>query len=99
MDRMFTEQFSADLDRATSEVIKKTTQFKVTELTLEIKLKEGEGHADMPVAVDPDGKEYPDYVAHITLYEPKKGAKRASVSGDFPMEAWADIMKYLKSIL
>jgi hypothetical protein len=96
-DKVFADSLGPELDKATAEIIKKTNQFKVTETVLEIKTKGGDGQADIPAS--PDGKEYPDHVVYITLYEPKKGKKRASVSGDFPLEAWADIMKHLKSVL
>jgi len=94
--QLFTEKLGPELDKATAQILKKKNQYKTTDVTLEIKMVKDES-ADMPQSKD--GQEYPDYVAYIRLNEPKKGKKTASVEGAFPLEAWTDVMKYLRTVL
>lgn len=68
--------------RVKSKITQKQTNFKVTEVYLEIQ-KKGEDFARS---------------AWVTIMENADGDKRFSVMGEHDLEVWADIMKYLKSV-
>ena len=87
MDRMLA-QFNDNVEtisldsRVKAKVLKKKTNFRVTEVWLEIQKKDEDYTRG----------------AYITIFEDAEGKKRFNVSGEHDLDVWADIMKYVKSV-
>jgi hypothetical protein len=79
--RLMDQSQSATDCRVKAKIVKKSTQFTVTEVFLEIQKKDEEYTRG----------------AWVTIFEGSEGNKRFNVSGEHDLEVWADIIKYLKS--